>query len=333
MSAGPAGGSDGDAALLALGRRVLDEEAAGVRALAAELPPGFALAARWFAACAGRLVVTGMGKAGLIGRKVSATFASTGTPSLFVHPADALHGDLGAITTDDVVLALSHSGETEELVRLIGPLRRAGARLVAICASVDSTLGQRADLVLPMGRHAEAGGHGLAPTTSTTVMLALGDALAMATLELRGFTLEEFARVHPAGALGRRLMRVDEVMRTGERLPLAASTASVGEVIGVMTRTPGRPGASLIVDPDGRLIGMFTDGDLRRLLESGGFDPHTSIPSVMSGRPKTIAPDLIVEHAARLLSEHHVDQVPVVDAEGRPVGLLDVQDVLAARVL
>ena len=315
-----------------IGRAVLGDEAAALQEAAAKLDPTFAEAVHTIVECEGRLVVTGMGKAGFIARKISATFSSTGTPSLFLHPADALHGDLGRITASDVVLALSHSGETEEVIRLIDPLRRVGAKVLAVTASRSSSLGKIADMILEMGLHTEAG-HGLAPTTSTTVMLGLGDALAMAVLRVRGFTDDDFLAFHPGGAIGRRNMRVHEIMRAGEMLPTARPTDSLAHVIAVMTKTKGRPGASTIVGDDGGLVGMFTDGDLRRLLEVGAFEPGAPVETVMTKDPKFAKPDQPVTEAATLMRSYRVDQVPVVDDAGRPVGLLDVQELLALRFL
>jgi len=280
----------------------------------------------------GRLVVTGMGKAGFIAQKISATFASTGTPSLFLHPADAMHGDLGRIGSGDIVLALSHSGETEEMIRLIPPLKRGGVSILAVTARIESSLGRGADLCLAMGKLEEAG-NGLAPTTSTAVMLALGDALAVAVQECRGFTPDQFALFHPGGSLGRKLMRVRELMRKDERLPIVSEGTALSEVIAVMTQTKGRPGASLVVGADKRLVRMFTDRDLRRLLESKRFDPKDTAAAVMGARPKTVGPDQNVMEAAKLLDEYNVDQVPVVDDKNRPVGLLDIQDLLSLKFL
>jgi arabinose-5-phosphate isomerase len=318
--------------LIALGKSVLEDEATAVREAARRLSGDFAEAARLIATSKGRLVVSGMGKAGFVAQKISATFASTGTPSLFLHPADALHGDIGRLMDKDVLLAISHSGETEELVRLLEPAKQMGATVLAMTAAKSSTLGRAADFTLEMGRWEETG-TGLAPTTSTTVMLALGDALAVAVLKLRGFTEEEFRQYHPAGALARRLMRVADVMRQGEMLPKVKSSARLSEVIAVMTNTPGRPGAAAIVDASGKLVGLFTDGDLRRLVEQGTFDPRARAGEVMTKNPKTVLPTSYVTDAAQVLRQFSIDQVPVVDARGRPVGLLDVQDLLAMRFI
>ncbi len=318
--------------ILATGKEVLVNEARAVEEAAKALNGDFVRAAQIIASSSGRLVVSGMGKANFVGQKISATFASTGTPSLFLHPADALHGDLGRLAPSDLLLALSHSGETEEILRLVTPVRQMGATVLAVTASKNSALGQAADLTLEMGRWEEAG-MGLAPTTSTTVMLALGDALAMAVLRLRGFTEEDFRLYHPAGALGRKLMRVRQVMRTGAMVPWVQDDAPLKEVLRVMTQTPGRPGASLVVDSAGLLVGIFTDGDLRRRFELGEMDLSCPVAKVMCPRPKTVGPDQYVIQAAQVLREFHVDQVPVVDDAGKPLGLLDVQDLLSQRFL
>lgn len=318
---------------VAIGREVIEVEAKAVGALARRLGPTFADAVHAILACRGRVVVTGMGKPGFIAQKVSATFASTGTPSLYLHPAEALHGDLGRVVRDDILLALSNSGRTEEVVRMLGPVKRIGAKIVAVTGDVASPLAKNADLVLDVGNIEEACPLGLAPTTSSTVLLALGDALAMAVLRHRDFGNDEYALFHPGGSLGRSVMRVSEVMRKGEANPTVAASATVAEAVRVMTRTPGRPGATSVVDEHGRLAGIFTDGDLRRLLERGDFSRDLLVGQVMGAHPRTIRPELLVLEAARILGEARVDQVPVVDGDGRPVGLLDVQDLLAVRLI
>lgn len=318
--------------LLELGKSVLEDEARAVQEASARLNGDFVDAARLIARAKGRLVVSGMGKAGFVAQKISATFASTGTPSLFLHPADALHGDLGRLIANDVLLLISHSGETEEIVRLLEPAKQMRATVLAMTATKSSALGQGADLTLEMSRWEETG-TGLAPTTSTTVMLALGDALAVAVLKLRGFTEEEFRQYHPGGALARRLMRVGEVMRHGEMLPKVRATAKLTQVIAAMTKTRGRPGAATIVDGSGKLCGMFTDGDLRRLIEVGAFESDCCVRDVMSKNPKTVTPSQYVTEAAAVMRQYSIDQVPVVDDRERPIGLLDVQDLLALRFL
>ncbi len=318
--------------VLALGREVLADEARALSDVQSQLNGDFSAACQVIAGCKGRFVVTGMGKANFVGQKISATFASTGTPSHFVHPADALHGDLGRITEDDVVLALSHSGETDEMLELVGPIRNMGATVLAMTASKGSSLGRASDLTLEMGRWDEAG-MGLAPTTSTTVMMALGDALAMVVLRLRGFTVEDFAQFHPGGALGRRLKPIHAVMRTGDMLPVVNDRAMLSKVIATMTATPGRPGAAIVVDQAGKLAGIFTDGDLRRLSESGSIQLDTPVRDSMGTHVKTVSPSQHVSAAADVLRSNHVDQVVVVDDDNRPVGLLDVQDLLTLRIM
>jgi arabinose-5-phosphate isomerase len=284
------------------------------------------------------VVTTGIGKAGIIARKLGATLASTGTPADYLHPAEARHGDLGRVTRQDVVLALSNSGMTAEILQLVGPLKDIGVPLIVITADASAPLARHADVVLDYGRVTEACPLGLAPTTSTTVMLALGDALAMAVLSERRFSPAEFARFHPGGDLGRSLMRVDEVMRKGEALPLVPAGSSLAQAVERMTSTPGRPGAVLVVAADGRFAGFYTDGDLRRSLlrarETNNFDMLARpVDEVMTAAPISVRPDQLVGEARRLLLERQIDQLPVVDGDGRPVGLLDVQDLLAIRDL
>jgi arabinose-5-phosphate isomerase len=284
-------------------------------------------------ACPGRVVVTGMGKPGFIAQKISATFASTGTPSLYLHPAEALHGDLGRLVPGDLVLALSNSGETDELLRLLPAIRRLGAPIVAMTSGARNSLADQAEVVLEIGPVPEACPLGLAPTASTVALLAIGDALAMAVQHRRGFSPEQFASLHPGGALGRQLLRVRDVMRTGERNPTVRWDTPLRETAAVMTRTEGRPGAASVVDARGKLIGIFTDGDLRRLVQNGEVDFSRPVAAVMGKSPRTVGPDDLATAAAEMLRETEVDQLPVVDGAGRPVGLLDVQDLLAARLL
>jgi arabinose-5-phosphate isomerase len=315
------------------GKQVLELEAEAVRLLAETLQgPPFLRACEMLLNCSGRVVVTGMGKAGLVGQKISATLASTGTPSLFLHPGEALHGDLGRIRPEDVVLALSKSGGTREVVQLLGPVRAIGATVIAICESADSPLGAGSDLVLELGNAPEACPLGLAPTVSTTVMLALGDALSMAVLEGRDFTREEFARFHPAGSLGRQLMQVGEIMRQGAEVPLVQSGQSLADTLSVMSQTPGRPGAALVVDAQQTLLGIFTDGDLRRMAQAGSIPVSEAIDGFMAAEAKRLHPEELVGEALRLFRDTHVDQMPVVDHDGRVVGLIDVQDLLEVRL-
>src|SRR3954469_6690027 len=314
-------------------REVIRAEADAVAQLAGRLNGHFARAVEMVLACPGRVVVTGMGKPGFIAQKISATFASTGTPSLYLHPAEALHGDLGRLVPGDLVLALSNSGETDEIVRLLPSIRRLGAPIVAMTSGLKNSLAGQADVVLEIGPVPEACPLGLAPTASTVALLAMGDALAMSVQHRRGFSPEQFASLHPGGALGRQLLRVREVMRTGERNPTVRFDASLRETAAVMTRTEGRPGAASVVDAQGRLIGIFTDGDLRRLVQSGDVDFARPVATVMGKSPRTVGPEDLAATAAEMMRNPTVAQLPVVDAGARPVGLLDVQDLLAARLL
>jgi arabinose-5-phosphate isomerase len=314
-------------------REVIRAEAEAVAQLAGRLNGAFQRAAEMVLACPGRVVVTGMGKPGVIAQKISATFASTGTPSLYLHPAEALHGDLGRLVPGDLVLALSNSGETDELVRLLPSLRRLGAPIIALTGGPKNSLADAADVVLEIGPVPEACPLGLAPTASTVALLAMGDALAMAVQHRRGFSPEQFASLHPGGALGRQLLRVRDVMRTGARNPTVRWDASLRETAAVMTRTEGRPGAASVLDAQGKLVGIFTDGDLRRLVQLGEMDFTRAVSSVMGKSPRTVSPDELAQTAAELMRTTEVDQLPVVDADRRPVGLLDVQDLLAARLL
>ena len=326
-----------DRQILSDARDLLANEARALERLAETLDGAFVAAVRLVRECRGRVITTGIGKAGIIARKLGATLASTGTPADYLHPTEALHGDLGRVTAADVVLALSNSGTSEELLRLVGPLKSIGARTIALTGDATSPLARHADVVLAYGQVAEACPLGLAPTTSTTVMLALGDALAMAVLTERAFSPDEFARYHPGGNLGRSLMRVEEVMRQGAQLPTVPAGASMARAVDVMTSTPGRPGAVLVVAADGGLAGFYTDGDLRRhLLDAatgGGDILSRPIDELMTVAPVSVAPDSLVGDAMRLLRERHIDQLPVVDGQGRAVGLLDVQDLLTIRAI
>ncbi|HEB52303.1 MAG TPA: KpsF/GutQ family sugar-phosphate isomerase [bacterium] len=314
-------------------RRIIECEAAAVRQVADGLGEPFLCTLDLILGLSGRVVTTGMGKAGFIAQKVSATFASTGTPSIFLHPAEAIHGDLGRVDDGDLLLAFSKSGETEELLVMLPHVKSCGATLVAVTQSADSTLGRHSDHVLELGRIDEAGPHGLAPSASTTAMLALGDALALEVQEGRQFGPEDFARFHPGGDLGRKLMKVGELMRTGDRNPCVEDTATVMQAIEVMTRTSGRPGATSVVDGNGKLVGFFTDGDLRRLIENGLSNPRERrIDEAMTPNPRSIAADTFALEALALLHQFEIDQLPVVDDDGKLLGLLDVQDLLNLKI-
>ena len=318
---------------LARARMVLEMEARAIGDLVPTLGESFERALDLLLACPGHVVVTGIGKAGIIAAKISATLASTGTPSFYLHPADGIHGDLGRVRKEDVVLLLSNSGESNEVVALIDPLRKVGVSLIAMTGQPESTLAKNANVVLDCGRAPEACPMGLAPTTSTSTLLALGDALAMTLLEERDFDTENYARFHPGGALGRQLMKVREIMRHGDAMTVVAAGATARETLIAMNATAGRPGAAAIIDAGGCLVGFFTDGDLARNLQEGIEFLSRPVDEVMMSDPVTIAQNALAAEAYRLLREKRVDQLPVVDDEGRPVGLVDVQDLLDARII
>jgi arabinose-5-phosphate isomerase len=331
---------EGDGSRLKLAREVLNQEADAIRRLGDSLECDFqafdSAVDLVLGTKGGRVVVTGMGKAGLVGAKISATLASTGTPSLTLHPAEAVHGDLGRIRSEDVVLALSNSGETAEIRALLPAVRRIGAKIIALTGDTESSLARHADCVLSIGKVDEACPLGLAPTASTSAMLALGDAFAMVIQAERGFSREDFARFHPAGSLGRRLMRVADDMRKQEELPLIPTGTVLRDALVQMSRTPGRPGAGLVVSGEGKLIGIFTDGDLRRLFETDGHTVtdrlNAPINESMGRGPKTMHKEDLVDDAVRVLHDHHIDQVAVVDEDQKPIGLLDIQDLLDVRI-
>ena len=327
-----AGTHDRHERLLARAAEVVRIEAETIAGLETRLDARFVDAVDRLLACKGLVVVTGVGKAGLVGQKISATLASTGTPSLFLHPTEALHGDLGRIRERDILLAVSNSGESAEVTALLGPARKLGASVIALTGAPESTLARHADCVLDIGRVTEACPMKLAPTASTSALLALGDALAMVVLQERPFGREEYALFHPAGSLGRKLMKVREVMRKGEHMPLVQSGSKIRDVVLVMNRTPGRPGAALIVDKQQKLVGIFTHGDLSRLLEHDALDMNRPVDESMGKTPKFIGPEALVEEAMHLLREHRIDQIPVIDSERKPLGLIDIQDVLDVRV-
>jgi len=313
------------------GKEILLEGAHAIARIASSLDETFAEAVEFLATLPpnARIVVSGMGKAGFAAMKLSATLASIGFPSFFLHPADAIHGDLGRLTRQDVVILLSKSGETSELLRLLPTIKEFGATIISVTSSAESTLAKHSEIVIPLGDIREAGPLGLAPTTSTTVMVAVGDALAMTLVQRRGFTREEFARFHPGGSLGRALMLVREIMRSDDAHCVVPATMLVKDVLHSITCTRGRPGAAAIVDGSGVLIGVFTDGNLRRCLEKDIQFLEKQICDVCSHNPKTVSADQLAREAARLMREFEIDQLIVVDGEKRPIGLVDVQDLLA----
>jgi arabinose-5-phosphate isomerase len=315
---------------LDVARAVLATEAAGLTALAAALDDGFAAAVALLGAASGRVVVSGMGKSGHVARKIAATLASTGTPALFVHPAEASHGDLGMIVAGDAVLALSNSGETPELADLVAHTRRFGIGLVAITAGPDSALAGAADVLLLLPRAAEACPMGLAPTTSTVMQMALGDALAVALLTRRGFSAAEFRRFHPGGRLGARLKRVRDLMHSGAAVPLAAPETPMHQALLVMTEK--RFGCLGVVDADGRLVGVVTDGDLRRHM--GPDLLARPVGAIMTSAPRHIGPEALADEALALMNAaaRPITSLFVLDAASRPLGVLHIHDLLRAGV-
>lgn len=319
----------------AMAREVLTIEANAVAALAARQDRRFSDAVALVLRCSGRVVVTGMGKSGHVGRKIAATLASTGTPALFVHPAEASHGDLGMITSADVVLGISNSGESDELTAILPLIKRMGVPLLAMTGRPQSALGRHADVVLDTAVEKEACPHNLAPTASTTAQLALGDALAVALLDARGFKADDFARSHPGGALGRKLLtHVSDVMRTGGELPRIRPEAGLMDLMREISAKG--LGMSAVVDEHDRLLGVFTDGDLRRLIErtGNGVDLRAlSAREVMHAQPRTIGAEALAVEAADLMEAHRITSVLVTDADGRLVGALNSNDLMRAKVI
>jgi len=319
-------------ATLALARTTLTIEAQAISAMAERLDERFVQAVQRLLACTGRVVVTGMGKSGHVGRKIAATLASTGTPAMFVHPAEASHGDLGMITSADVVIAISNSGESEELTAILPLIKRMGVPLLAMTGRPTSSLGRHADLILDTGVEKEACPHNLAPTASTTAQMAMGDALAVALLDARGFRPDDFARSHPGGALGRKLLTlVSDVMRPADQAPRVPLDASLPDMMREISAKG--LGATAVVDAAGLPVGIFTDGDLRRLIETGADLRTVSAGTVMHRQPRTIRPDALAVEAADLMENHRITSVLVVDAQGRLCGALNSHDLMRAKVI
>ena len=309
-------------------KEVLLEEAACLQQMGDSLGEEFLEAVNLILNSAGRVVVTGIGKAGLVGRKISATLSSTGTPSFFLHPAEGIHGDLGMVTPSDIVLALSNSGESGEVLAILPTLKILGTPVVTITAKPESSLAKNSDLVLTIPVQREACPMGLAPTTSTTAMLALGDALAVVLLRSRKFTPEDFALFHPGGALGRKLLlTVGKLMHTGEQNPIVREEDSVKDAILMMT-TKGNLGATSVVDDEGHISGIVTDGDLRRLLKRSEHPLEQRVGEVMTKNPKTITSDKMAAEAMHLMEEKEITVLPVIDAERRPLGLIHLHDLI-----
>jgi arabinose-5-phosphate isomerase len=319
-----------DEGLVELGRQALNVEIDGLRAQLPRLGSDFARACRICLNCRGRIVVTGMGKSGHIGGKIAATLASTGTPSFFVHPGEASHGDVGMITRDDAVLALSNSGETAEILTILPVIKRLGVPLIAFTGNSDSALARIASVHLDIRVPAEACPLNLAPTASTTAALAVGDALAVALLKARGFTEEDFARSHPAGALGRRLLYVKDVMRTGKQIPTVRVDTTLAE--GLLEVTSKGLGMTAIVDDSMRVLGVFTDGDLRRALDRAADLHATRMGEVMTAGPKSVQPSTLAAEAVHLMETHRITSLIVLDNAGALVGALNVHDLLRAGV-
>ena len=317
---------------LALGRQTLSIEATAVDALVGRINGDFTAAVELILGCRGRLIVSGIGKSGHIARKIASTMASTGTPAYFVHPAEASHGDLGMITRDDVLLALSNSGESEELLRIVPLIKRQGARLIAMTGVASSSLAREADVHLDAGVAQEACPHNLAPTASTTAALALGDALAVALLDARGFGPDDFARSHPGGSLGRRLLtHVGDVMRIGDAVPTVAPQSGVTDAILAMSR--GGLGLVVVVDDGGRVQGIFTDGDLRRAFEKRIDLQSASVASVMHAQPRMIVPERLAVEAVEMMERYRINALLVADPDGRLLGALNMHDLFTAKVI
>ncbi len=316
----------------AIARKVLRIERDAISSLIRRIDDNFEKVIKAIYRIEGRVIVTGMGKPGFVAQKISATLSSTGTPSLYLHPAEALHGDLGRVTKDDLILALSNSGETEEIVKILPLVKKIGAKLVAMTGNPRSTLARFADHCIDTSVKREACPMGLAPTTSTTAMLAMGDALAVALLEKKGFKEKDFAFYHPGGILGKRLLlTVEDIMRKGPASPIVRQDAKIKKVLVAITRA--RAGSASVVDAKGRLVGIFTDGDLRRHLETHPRLIECEVRHVMTKNPTVITKDRLAAEAFDILRSKRIDELPVVDNKKRPVGLLDVQDILKAGLV
>ncbi|MDB5333063.1 MAG: kdsD [Phycisphaerales bacterium] len=319
--------------ILQFAQQVLEVEAGAVRGIV--LDDQFGRAVEAILACRGSVITSGIGKAGHVARKLSASFSSTGTPSHFLNPAEALHGDLGVVRRGDVVLILSHSGESDEIVRMLNVLKKLGAPVIAITATSHNALARFSDVVLKLGRIEEACPLGLAPSASTTAMTALGDALFLSVMKRREFTADEFALYHPAGQLGRKLIRVKEAMtfKRGENLPLASEGLTVGQVLHEVSRIKRRSGAVVLVDEAGKVSGIFSDGDLRRAItDDDGSALRRPVGEVMTRNPKRIGGEQLASEAMALMRQFRIDELPVVDENDRPIGIIDIQDLVVLRM-
>jgi len=316
-------------------RKVIESEADAIKLIAPMVDSSFAKAAEMIYDCGGSVILSGIGKAGIIGQKISATLASTGTPSHFLHPAEAVHGDLGRLRKDDIVIILSYGGETDEVIRLINLVKQLEIKLIAITGDADSTLSRHSDVVLCMGRISEACPLGIAPSVSTTCMLAVGDALALTVMKARKFSVEDYAKFHPGGSLGRKLMTVEQSMmfKPGEKLPIAKASDTIKQLLD-KTRDVKRHGAVMVVDDDGKLTGVITDADLRRLMAKEGKAAfEVKAGDVMTADCKRIRIDALAAEATAIFHKYRIDDLPVVDSDNKPVGLIDVQDIVTIKVV
>ena len=314
------------------GKQVLEIEAQAVKNLKRSIDDNFVEMIKTILDCPGRIVMTGMGKSGFIAEKLAATFSSTGTPSFFLHPAEAIHGDLGMVTDEDIVIAISNSGETDEILNILPVIKRIGAQIIAITGNLDSTMAENADYILDSGVEGEACPMDLAPTASTTAALALGDALAMALVAVRDFKPEDFALYHPGGSLGKKLLlTVDDVMHVRERNPVVNKKTSLKETLFKMTST--RMGAASVVDESGKLVGIIADGDIRRQLEKSADLLTRLVQELMTKDPVRITNDKLAAEALKIMQDKEINDLPIVDSEDKPVGLINFQDLLKAGVL
>ncbi len=316
--------------ILNIGRKVLDEESNAIQNTKQALDNNFVKAVNLIFNIKGKLIVTGMGKSGLVGQKIAATLASTGTPSFFLHPAEAIHGDLGMISKEDAVLAISNSGETPEILAIIPTIKRWGNPVIAITNNLNSKLAKESDIHLYLNVKREACRLNLAPTSTTTATMALGDALAVALLEMRGFTSEDFARFHPGGSLGKKLMKVGELMHTGEELPIVHPDTPLKEAVLVMSEKGF--GAALVTDENGDLVGIITDGDLRRFIESGGSIDKCLVERVMTKNPKFVTKDQLIVEALEIMERYNITVLPVLENK-KPIGLIHLHDILKSGVV
>jgi arabinose-5-phosphate isomerase len=317
---------------LDIAREIIRKEAEAVGQLADKLNSGFEKAVKLIFSCNGRVIITGMGKSGIIGRKITATFNSTGTPAAFMHPSEAIHGDLGIVRKEDVVLIISKSGDTDEIFELLIPFKRLGVPIISIVGNSDSQLAKSSDSVLDASVEQEAESYNLVPTCSTTAALVLGDALAIVLLKMRNFSPEDFARLHPGGALGRRLLlRVSDLMHSGDEMPSVKLNSTMQETI--LEMTSKRLGTTIIVDFDGKLAGIFTDGDLRRLVEKNDEFMAKSAGQVMVASPKTISKDELADKVLNIMESYQITSLPVVDDDNNPVGILHIHDILKRKIV